>query len=275
MLLEHIVYCKRKEIARQETAVPLGILTSALDSAVKPRGFRKRIINNSGISIIAEVKQASPVKGLLSSSFDPVRLAKAYRHGNAGAISVITEEHFFRGSPGYIARIKKAVDLPVMRKDFIFSEYQVFESRIIGADAILLIVSILDSYMLKRLIALAGNLGMDALVEVHDQSELERALLAGAKIIGINNRNLKTFEVSLSTTLELVSHVPAEIPVISESGIATRAEIELLQQAGVKAVLIGEALVRSADPSLLLQELRGEGKKGAKLAVKRTTMSCG
>ncbi len=243
--------------------MPLGILTSALAGLENPRNFKKSLLKSNSLAIIAEIKQASPVKGLLCSAFDPVKLAEAYRDGGAGMISVITEEHFFRGSPAYIAQVKNTVNLPVLRKDFILSEYQVFESRVIGADAILLIASILDSYRLKRLIALADNLGMEALVEVHDRNDLDRALAAGAGIIGINNRNLKTFKVSLSNTLELINHIPAGIPAVSESGIRSRADIELLAQAGVRAVLIGEALVRSADPVALLYSLRGGAKVGA------------
>ncbi|MDW7730382.1 MAG: indole-3-glycerol phosphate synthase TrpC [Bacillota bacterium] len=274
MLLEQIIDSKKKEIARQETAVPLGILTSALARLEKPRGFKKSLVKGNSLTIIAEIKQASPVKGLLCSAFNPVKLAEAYRDGGAGLISVITEEHFFRGSPAYIGRVKNTVELPVLRKDFILSEYQVFESRVIGADAILLIAAILDSYMLKRLITLAGNLGMDALVEVHDRNELERAIAAGAGIIGINNRNLKTFKVSLANTLELIGHVPAGIPTVSESGISSRAEIELLEQAGVRAALIGEALVRSKDPAALLNSLRGCTKTSAGPPAERVE-SCG
>ncbi len=275
MLLDKIVNHKIKENAKQEAAMPLGILTSALSSLSKPRNFKSSIRQGNCINIIAEIKQASPIKGLLCADFDPVKLAESYRRGGAGAISVITEEHFFRGNPAYIAKVKKAVDLPVLRKDFLISEYQVYESRIIGADAVLLITSILDNYLLKRMITLSANLGMTALVEVHNKSELDKALSAGAKIIGINNRNLKTFKVNLSTTLELIDSIPADIPVISESGITARAEIELLEQKGIKAVLIGEALVRSADQALLIQELRGKDRSGAGLTEKRVSRSCG
>lgn len=276
MLLEQIVYCKKKELARQESAVPLGVLSSALGDLKRPRSFRKSLLKRNKLNIIAEVKQASPVKGLLCSRFDPVRLAKAYRHGGAEAISVITEEHFFRGNPSYIAQVKMAVTLPVLRKDFILNEYQVIESRVIGADAVLLIAAILDGYTLKRLLRLSENLKMDALVEVHDRGELDQALAAGAKIIGINNRNLRTFKVSLANTLELIDHIPAGIPVVSESGISTRKEIEQLRQAGVSAALIGESLVRSENPAALLQELRDAGGAGTTGPDgNRTTMPCG
>ena len=266
MLLEQIVSSKKSEVADLEVTLPLGIVTSALGRLEKTRSFKEKLQGNSGLKIIAEVKRASPVKGLLCSDFDPVRLARAYQCGGAGAISVITEKKYFKGDPAYISQVKKCTELPILRKDFIFNEYQVFESRVLGADAILLIVSILDQYMLRRLIRLAADLGLTALVEVHDKNELELAVNAGAEVIGINNRNLKTFTVNLSTTLQLAGNIPEDIIVVSESGIASHEDILNLEQAGVDAALIGETLVRSADPCARLRELKGlPDRKGAGL----------
>ncbi len=257
MLLEQIVSNKKREVASLEASRPLGIITSALGNIEKPRSFKQSLQGSGGLKIIAEVKRASPVKGLLSSNFDPVRLAGAYQRGGAGAISVITENKFFKGDPAYINQVKKCTELPILRKDFILNEYQVFESRVLKADAILLIVSILDQYMLRRLINLAADLGMAALVEVHNKEELKQAIDAGADVIGINNRNLKTFNVSLSTTLQLAVDIPEGALVVSESGIASREDVLLLEQAGVDAALVGETLVRSTDPSARLKELKG------------------
>lgn len=257
MLLEQIVSNKKREVAGMEASRPLGIITSALGKIKKPRNFKQNLKDSGGLEIIAEVKRASPVKGLLCSDFDPVRLARAYQRGGAGAISVITESKFFKGDPAYINQVKESSELPVLRKDFIINEYQVFESRVLGADAILLIVSILDQYMLRRLVRLAAELGMTALVEVHNRDELKKAIVAGADLIGINNRNLKTFNVNLFTTLQLVADIPEDTLVVSESGITSREDILLLEQAGVDAVLVGETLVRSTDPSARLNELRG------------------
>ena len=266
MLLEQIVSSKKREVAGLESTRPLGIMTSALGSLENPRSFKQNLHGSGGLKIIAEVKRASPVKGFLRSDFDPVKLARAYQRGSAGAISVITEKEYFKGDPAYIRQVKESSELPVLRKDFLFNEYQIFESRVLGADAILLIASILDQYMLRRLIRLAADLGMAALVEVHNKDELKQAIDAGAEIIGINNRNLKTFDVSLSTTLQLAVDIPENILVVSESGIASRKGILLLEQAGINAALVGETLVRSTDPSARLKELQGlPAGKGAEV----------
>ena len=257
MLLEQIVSNKKREVASLEASRPLGIITSALGKIEKPRSFKQNLQGSGALKIIAEVKRASPVKGLLCSDFDPVRLARAYQRGGAGAISVITENKYFKGDPTYISQVKKYTELPILRKDFILNEYQVFESRVLNADAVLLIVSILDQYMLRRLVNLAADLGMAALVEVHNKEELKQAIDAGAEVVGINNRNLKTFSVTLSTTLELAGDIPKDTLVVSESGITSREDILLLEQAGVDAALVGENLVRSKDPSARLKELKG------------------
>jgi indole-3-glycerol phosphate synthase len=261
MLLEKIVRHKKGEVERAQKALPLGALIKKLDDIEPPRGFRRSLSNGQGIAVIAEIKCASPVRGLLCADFDPEKLSNAYELGGAGAISVLTDERYFKGRKEYIALVKKASRLPVLRKDFIIAGYQVFESRAIGADAVLLIVSILDDGALRRLLRLTASLGMDALVEVHNRTELNRAVEAGACIIGINNRNLKTFKVSLSTTLELAGAVPEEVLLVSESGISSREDILMLTAAGVKAVLIGETLVRAHDPCGKLKELLGRTEK--------------
>ncbi|HED23623.1 MAG TPA: indole-3-glycerol phosphate synthase TrpC [Firmicutes bacterium] len=255
--LEEIITRKKMELRKKQKRLPLDTLLSRVTELEKARPFSPALIKNIETPVIAEIKRASPVKGLLRSAFDPVELANYYTEGGAAALSVITEKEFFCGDPGYIAAVKKATDLPVLRKDFIFSSYQVYESRFIGADAILLITALLSSEKLSLLLKLTAETGMEALVEIHNRFELEQALKAGAKIIGINNRDLKTFRVSLSTTLELAPQVPAGIPVISESGITSREEIIRLEEAGVNAFLIGETLVRSGDPCLTLAGLTG------------------
>ncbi len=222
------------------------------------KAFRLNLGSDGEVSIIAEIKRASPVKGLLRADFNPRELAEAYRKGGAKAISVVTERDFFQGSSNYIAVAKQVTTLPVLRKDFIVSDYQVYESRVLGADAILLIAAILKDEDLNRLVTLAGTLGMEALIEVHDRTELRRALKAEAGLIGINNRNLKTFQVDLATTLDLAAAISPGVFVISESGIATREDIIRLKRAGVKAALIGETLVRADDPCRKMKELLGK-----------------
>ena len=206
--------------------------------------------------MIAEVKRASPSKGLLAPDFDPLKLSRAYVQGGAGAISVITDEPFFQGSLEYLAAIRSAVDLPLLRKDFILDPVQIEEARGFGADAVLLIVAALSPEDLRELLAYTHRLGLAALVEVHNQEELETAVSVGAEIIGINNRNLHTFEVSVETTLRLLPHIPKDRIVVSESGLSEAGTLKRLSEAGVEAVLIGEALVKSPDPAALLQNWR-------------------
>ena len=222
MILDEIVKDKLQELTRLEVEMPLGVLTSELSNLEKPRGFSKQISIPGEMAIIAEVKKASPVKGLLCKQFAPEKLAANYEKGGAKAISVITEQKYFLGHADYINRVKKVCNLPVLRKDFIVTEYQIYESRVLGADAILLIAAILDDYLLPRLIKLTRSLGMDVLVEVHNRSELESALAAEAPMIGINNRDLKTFIVDLNTTLELAPLIPSSTILVSESGISAR-----------------------------------------------------
>jgi indole-3-glycerol phosphate synthase len=213
------------------------------------------------IRIIAEVKKASPSKGVIRERFDPVEIAKEYEAGGASAISVLTEEDFFLGHPDFLRRIRQAVRIPLLRKDFIFDPYQVWEARVLGADAYLLIVSLLDSKALEELVRVGKELGMTALVEVHSEEELATALSLPAEVIGINNRNLKTFLTDLGTTLELVKMIPQGHIVISESGIEKATDLETLDRTGVDAVLVGESLMRRPSPGEKLRELLGYGTR--------------
>lgn len=260
MLLDEIVKHKKSEVEKAKIALPPGVLIKNLAGIEPLRGFKESLSSKKAIGIIAEIKHSSPVKGLLRMDFDPEKLSIDYESGGAAAISVLTDERFFKGHKDYISLIKKVSRLPVLRKDFIIEDYQIIESRTCGADAILLIASILDDCTLKRLLELTVSLGMDALVEVHDRTELSRAVAVGAYMIGINNRNLQTFQVNLTTTLDLLNDVPEGVLLISESGISSRDDILMLEAAGVEAVLIGETLMRAHDPCAKLKELLGHTK---------------
>lgn len=218
--------------------------------------FYNAIKRNKEISIIAEVKKASPSKGIIKEDFDPVEIAKEYNAANVQAISVLTEKNFFWGEDDYLVRIRQSLALPVLRKDFIIDLWQVYQSRCLGADAILLIVSILSFEELKKFQIVAGILGMQCLVEVHNKEEVDMALESGARIIGINNRDLKTFEVSLDTTERLMNSIPHDRAVVSESGIRSNEDMAYLKGLGVDAVLIGETFMRAPSISEKIEELR-------------------
>jgi indole-3-glycerol phosphate synthase len=256
--LDRIVAHKREEVAAARSALPLTDVRSRASEAPPPRPFAEAL-RAPGISVIAEVKQASPSRGLLRAGFDPVWLAQKYREGGAAAISVLTDEKHFQGSLEHLRAVREALPdgPPLLRKDFLFGEYQLYEARASGADAVLLIVAVLGQPLLSELIALAREMGMDALVEVHDEAEMERAAEAGARLIGINNRDLRTFSVDLSTTERLRPLAPRQATLVAESGIFTRDDMSRLEAAGVQAALIGEALVTSADPAAKLRELLG------------------
>ena len=220
------------------------------------RDFRRAIKRKGRISIIAEVKKASPSKGVIREDFDPVDIAGEYACSDVQAVSVLTEKDFFQGDDDYLVKIRQSFSLPILRKDFIIDLRQVYQSRHLGADAILLIVSALSDKTLKKFLAEAGMLGMECLVEVHNREELERALDAGAGIIGINNRNLNTFEVDLRTTEKLISYIPGDKLVISESGINSASDMACLDSLGVDAVLIGEAFMRAGSIREKIREIR-------------------
>jgi indole-3-glycerol phosphate synthase len=259
LILDRILSKKREEIKSKKTSLPLKTLKKRLDEIPATLDFKAHISRgrDSPINLIAEIKHISPLKGVLRRRFDPISLAKDYANHKVSAISVLTDKPFFGGEISHLRMVKKAVSIPVLRKDFIIDPYQIFESRINGADALLLISSILSKDQLLDLLALVEELGMDAVVEVHTERDLDEALAADAKIIGINNRNLYTFAVDLKTTLRLRLQIPSSKIIISESGIKSRDDILLLEDKGVDAALVGEAILRSEDVGQKIDELLG------------------
>jgi indole-3-glycerol phosphate synthase len=255
MYLDEIVAATRRRLAARKGRFESGQVQDP------PRGFGAALAR-AGFGVIAEIKRASPSRGWLNAGLDVPSLARAYERGGAVALSVLTESQFFHGSFLDLEVARRATALPVLCKDFILEASQVHEARSHGADAVLLIAAILSDSELKALVDEARGLGMDALVEVHDRAEVEKALGGGAELIGINNRNLRTFQVDLTTSLELASTIPSHIPVVSESGIVDPGDIIKLRRAGAKAVLVGEALVTSPDPEAKLRELLGAGAPG-------------
>ena len=252
-ILEKIVEHKRDEV---RTLKKEGIRSPSLETGPK-RGFRKRLLEGEPLGLIAEAKKASPSKGLICPEFDPEGLAREYEEGGADCMSVLTDERFFMGSLSYLVLARKAASLPVLRKDFIIDHIQVEESKVYGADAILLICAILEPSLLQELLFHARELGMDCLVEVHDEKEAEMAFSAGADLIGINNRNLKDFSVSLDTSIRVRGAIPEEIPVVSESGIKDFDDIKRLVSGNIQAVLIGESLVKAQDRPQKIRQLKG------------------
>ena len=253
-MLDRIVAEKREEVAQRKRSLPLSTLKERIAQCQAPLDF-VAALSGEGMSLIAEVKRASPSRGILCADFDPVALAKTYAQAGAAAISVLTEVNYFQGSIDHLVAIREEVRLPLLRKDFIFDPYQIYESRAYGADALLLIVAILSQEQLGELLSLGRSLGLRCLVEVHNEGEVERALSSGAEIIGINNRDLKTFIVDISTTRRLRPLIPKERIVVSESGISRREDVEKLKEWGVRAVLVGEALVTAEDIPTKMKEL--------------------
>ncbi|MBW2544103.1 MAG: indole-3-glycerol phosphate synthase TrpC [Deltaproteobacteria bacterium] len=253
MILDRIVKSKRREVDHLKESTSLEALKKAVRGLPSPRDFRKAI-SGRDCSIIAEVKKSSPSRGRIREDFDPLKIASIYEANGAAAISVLTDEEFFEGKNAYLSEIKETVSLPLLRKEFIIDPYQIYETRIIGGDAVLLIASLLEEKTLRQFIDLAESLGLSALVEVHSREEMDKAIAAGAVIIGINNRNLKTFSTDLTTSMELAPYVPGDRIVISESGIETREDIETLMKKGIHTFLIGEALMKVPD---IGKELRG------------------
>jgi indole-3-glycerol phosphate synthase len=259
MILDEIIKNKREELAAVKQALPLLQLEERVKKAPDTRGFSRALTRDARKKnrIIAEVKKASPSKGVIRQAFDPVAIAREYEQGGAAAVSVLTEERYFQGKLEYLQEIKKSISLPVLRKDFIFDPYQVYEARAFGADALLLIAAALDPALLRELLELTHRLSMEALVEVHTREELAKVLEADARIIGINNRNLRTFATDIMTTVELLAVIPDDQIVVSESGINTVEDIRKLKAAGADAFLIGESLMREPSPGRKLQELVG------------------
>ncbi|MBT9132531.1 MAG: Anthranilate phosphoribosyltransferase [Firmicutes bacterium] len=256
-ILSRIVKYKKEEVRQLKRQLKIESLRAQLSDCPPPRRFKELITQGKRVNIIAEVKHASPITGVLAGDFNPVDIADDFLKGGAAALSILTEQEFFKGNLDFISLVKKKNSLPVLRKDFIIDSYQIYESRVCGADAILLIVSLLSENAVRDFLSLSSELDMDTLVEIHDEEELAVALNAGCDIIGINNRNLKTFKIDLTTTIKLVSCIPSEKVIVSESGIKNREDIIQMEEAGVKAVLIGEALMRARNRVAMLRELRG------------------
>lgn len=257
MFLDKIVATKQREVAALKDRLPLAAAERDIAGMAACRGFERALTErrHRPVGLIAEVKKASPSKGLIRADFDPVSLAQSYERAQADCISVLTDTDYFQGKSDYLKAVRQAVSLPLLRKDFTIDVHQVYEARLIGADAVLLIAAILTTAQMKEFLREARALGMDALVEVHDRAELERALELDASLIGINNRNLHTFVTDLDTTRQLIEHVSAGRTVVSESGIGTRADMAALQAAGAKAVLIGEHFMRQPSVEQAVRDL--------------------
>ncbi|HEY5634092.1 MAG TPA: indole-3-glycerol phosphate synthase TrpC [Burkholderiaceae bacterium] len=264
-ILERIITVKRDEVARARRArgdagVRADAERACADAALRPRGFEAALrlaVSEGRAAVIAEIKKASPSRGVLREDFHPPAIAASYERGGAACLSVLTDREFFQGSREYLVAARAACKLPVLRKDFIVDAYQVYEARAMGADCVLLIAAALDDALMSELELCALALGMDVLVEVHDGAELDRALRLKTSLVGINNRNLRTFEVSLDTTLGLLDSIPADRLVVTESGIVAREDVAKMRAGGVNAFLVGEAFMRAAEPGEELARLFG------------------
>jgi indole-3-glycerol phosphate synthase len=257
-ILQRILARKAGEIAERSARVPLDELHTRCADAPAPRGFVDALRTKIGAghaAVIAEVKKASPSQGVIRTNFDPAAIARSYEAGGAACLSVLTDIDFFQGADAYLREARDTCALPVLRKDFTIDAYQVYEARVLGADCILLIVAALGDAVLAELSALAHRLGMDVLIEAHDAQELERALATPARLIGINNRNLRTFQTSLDTTLSLRERVPADRLLVTESGIHSRADVQRMRAANINAFLVGEAFMRAENPGMELRRL--------------------
>ena len=262
MILNKIAEHKRLEVALAKSRRSLASMQSGVaDLEDQPRGFLRalRATADSGwTAVIAEVKKGSPSKGVIREDFDPLTIAEIYQENGATCLSVLTDERFFMGHLLYLGKIREVVNLPLLRKDFICDPYQIYEARVAGADAILLIAAMLDAAQLTEYNALASELHLDVLLEVHDEPELEKALGTGCELIGINNRNLQTFETDLTTTERLLPMIPTGHFVVAESGISCRSDVLRLQHAGARGFLVGESLMREEDIGAKLRELQGD-----------------
>ncbi|WP_295722313.1 indole-3-glycerol phosphate synthase TrpC [uncultured Methanobrevibacter sp.] len=260
MILDTIVKKTEARLRRLKENMPLEKLKEKVDSLDCNNDLKfEKSLKKEGMSYICEIKKASPSKGLIvkDEEFDPLKISKEYEDGGASAISILTEPYFFKGSNEYLSSVSQNTILPILRKDFIIDEYMIYEAKLLGADAVLLIASILDKEILKKFIKLSYSLGMSALVESHNQKELEKALDAKARIIGINNRDLKTFKVDFNNVIKLRKKVPSEIIFISESGVKTKEDIDLLKENNIDGVLIGELLMKSQDKKAMIKYLDG------------------
>ena len=257
-ILKKILARKQQEIAERSSVMPVAQLLEQAASASAPRGFAAALeakLTLGQSAVIAEIKKASPSKGVIRDDFDPAAIAKSYAKGGAACLSVLTDVDFFQGADRYLTMARAACDLPVIRKDFIVDQYQIYEARAMGADCILLIVSALNEEQLHQLHEVAITMGMDVLIEVHDVAELNTALKLDNPMVGINNRNLHSFDVSLNNTFQLLEHIPKGKIVITESGIHHREDVAAMRENSVNAFLVGEAFMRSDDPGERLREL--------------------
>lgn len=255
MFLKKAVEIKREEIAKRKTLFALKEMEEITSHLPPPRDFMEAISHHAPMALIAEIKRSSPSAGVLKEDVDLHRIASAYEAGGACAISVLTEAHFFKGKLSHLIQVKERTSLPLLQKDFILDPFQIYEGRALGADAILLIASLLDREELKDFVGLARSLQLVPLVEVHNENDLEKASTIDLSLIGINNRDLKTLEVDLKTTLRLKKEIPSGMKVISESGIRSAQDVRLLREAGVDGILVGEILMRSSDPTSKITEL--------------------
>lgn len=257
MILDDIAVKRKEQLQREMEAVPFEAVKKAAEQVAPPLGF-KEALQKEKLSVIAEVKKASPSKGLICPDFHPAQIAENYEAAGADAVSVLTEETYFHGSPVILREVRQAVKIPVLCKDFVISPYQIYGARAIGADAVLLIAALLEEETLREYKKIADSLGLACLMEAHNERELEKVLDSGAEIVGINNRDLKTFQVDIGTTARLARLIPPECVLVSESGFQNRVDVEMAEQAGANAVLIGEALMRSKNIPARLRELRGK-----------------
>jgi len=267
-ILKKILVTKHEEIAKKKKSLPLSEVKILAQSKTKTRDFLEQIKKSAQQNIpavIAEIKRASPSKGIIREHFDPIEIALSYEKNGATCLSILTDSQYFQGSDKFIAQVKDQVNLPILRKDFIIDPYQVYEAKILGADCILLIVAALKVEKLAKLFDLAKTLELDVLVEVHDITELEQALKLNLEMVGINNRNLKTFETSLTTTIDLLYSIPSGVTIVTESGIKNSEDISLMRANNVNCFLVGETFMRAEDPGKALKELfyRDQGKSGS------------
>ncbi len=256
-MLDRILETKRAEVAARKATTSLAEIDAGIARATKPRGFRAALDARPGHALIAEVKKASPSKGLIRADFDPPAHARAYEAGGAACLSVLTDESWFQGADAYLTAARDAVSIPVLRKDFMVDPWQAAEARSIGADAILIIVAALEDVQMAEIEASALECGMDVLVEVHDAHELERALKLESRLIGVNNRDLRDFSVDFRRTYDLVALAPKDCTFVAESGLTSRADLDALAEKGVHCFLIGEALMRQPDIEAATRELLG------------------
>lgn len=257
LILDRIVSDKKEELKDVKAHLPLVELKASVRDTRPTRDFAAALIQPNAVSIIAEVKKASPSKGVIRADFDPVAIATTYEANGARAISVLTERRYFLGDLGFLKAIHEKVDIPLLRKDFIFEEYQVYEARANGADAFLLIATMLDRSLMSDLYMLGKDLGMETLAEVHDEADLDKVLEVGFDVVGINNRDLKSFKVDIKTTGRLIEEMPYDRTVVGESGISTVDDMQYLKSVGADAALIGEAIMRERDFGAKLRELAG------------------